>query len=228
MPKPSSARAATRPPVHRAPVANATLPATVKRDREQHALARAEAVERHAERQLGGGENEEIDAGQQADLDRRQADLGGEIRRDHADRIAQELADDVEQPQASPRPRCASAENGLTSARRRAGCLRSAVSLVIPGRSPGSRLTGPPALAISAETADYWMPRCRRRLTSAQTARMTAIDFTAFVDKLAAAAGDADPAVLPHLAERREQEPRAAASIRSPPPTAPPSRRCAR
>ena len=65
-------------------------------DRHQHAELGAETVERHAERQLRRGEDQKIDAGQQADLDRRQPDLGGEIGRDHADRIAQELADDVE------------------------------------------------------------------------------------------------------------------------------------
>ena len=65
-------------------------------DRHQHAEFRAEAVERHAERQLRRREHEEIDAGEQPELDRRQPDLGGEIGRDHADRIAQELADDVE------------------------------------------------------------------------------------------------------------------------------------
>ena len=51
--------------------------------------------ERNAERQLHRGEHEKVHAGQEADLERRQPDLAGEVRRDHAHRIAQELADDI-------------------------------------------------------------------------------------------------------------------------------------
>jgi len=65
-------------------------------DRHQHAELGTEAVERHAKRQLRRREHEEIDAGEKPEFDRREPDLVGEIGRDHANRIPQELADDVE------------------------------------------------------------------------------------------------------------------------------------
>ena len=56
---------------------------------------------------------------------------------------------------------------------------------------------------------------------------MTAIDFAAFVDQLATVSGET---ILPFFrtALTVENKKPGAASIRSPPPTAPPKRPCAR
>ena len=54
----------------------------------------------HAERQLRRGEAEEEDAAEQAEIFRAQGQVAGEVRRDHPDRIAQELADHIDHAQA--------------------------------------------------------------------------------------------------------------------------------
>ena len=126
-------------------------------DRHQHAELGAEAVERHAERQLRRREHEEIDAGEQPELDRRQPDLGGEIGRDHADRIAQELADDVEHAERRHD------RNGDRRQRiDRAPWRGTAFS-----RHPGGLPAGPAtALAISTANTRLWdAPLCRHMTT---------------------------------------------------------------
>jgi hypothetical protein len=57
---------------------------------------RAETIERHADRDLDGRKDQKKYAREQPDLPWRQCKLLGQIGRDHADRIAQELADDVD------------------------------------------------------------------------------------------------------------------------------------
>ena len=114
----SQAARAPRPARRRvAAIANRAQPSTVNASRHQDAELGTETVERHAERQLRGGKAEEIDARQQPDLDRREPDLGRQIGRDHADRIAQELADDVEHAE---RATTASRSRSMGSSRARA------------------------------------------------------------------------------------------------------------
>src|SRR4029077_361072 len=98
---------------------------TDHRDRraDQKTKPGAEAVERHADRDLDGRKDEEEDARKQPDLNRRKPQLQREIGRDHADRIAQELADDVNRDERGDE------RNGGARARR----LRTALDAHVPG-----------------------------------------------------------------------------------------------
>jgi hypothetical protein len=59
----------------------------------------AEAVEGHAHGNLDRGKREKERAREEPDLGRREPEIAGQVGRDDANRIAQELADDVDRDQ---------------------------------------------------------------------------------------------------------------------------------
>ena len=121
-----------------------------------------------------------------AELHRRKTDFGGQIGRDHADRIAQELADDVEHAERGHDRESRSSQAGSRRAAARRHCVSSS-------RQPSRR---------AAAVCDFHRrrqciecPDLRHMTTEKERAhtsvRMTAIDFAAFVDELATVSGDA-------------------------------------
>ena len=97
-PMPNSTRPQISTPGEGA-VAKTIAPSDRHRRARQQAEAGAEPVERHAERNLHRREGEEEHARHQPDLGRRHAEFARQVGGDHADRIAQELTDDIDRNQ---------------------------------------------------------------------------------------------------------------------------------
>ena len=190
-------------------IANTSVPSERDRRADQHAALRPVAVERDAERNLRGREGEEERARQQPDLGGRKADLAREIRRDDADRIAQELADQIDRRERADEQR-----------RRRAACARLGSASMDSGSSPP--LTGRRRLVtyrvhaarratLVARKAASPIGRCR---FTGNTAIHDGHRFRGLRRRARDRLGRRDPAVLPHLARRRGQGLGGRASIR--------------
>ena len=134
-----------------------------------------------------------------------------QIGRDDADRVPQELADDIDaaergdqndgRTQRYRRPRCGPAWHrhgpGFLTVANGTACSRA--HACAPPRA--RRATAAPQVAQSCESS------IGDRAGQSGRRTMTAIDFAAFVDELATVSGETIRAVFPHHSRRRRQGP---------------------